>query len=74
MIMLNLLSFSNAGMGGLLDICWEYSKLWGFFYNQDKCKVLMFNANSAGTTTNLIREKREKKDKSKQKITQTIKQ
>jgi len=43
MVML-LLSFSKAGMDGILDIFWEYSKLWGFFYNQDKCKVLLFNA------------------------------
>ena len=38
-----LMSFSKAGMDGLLDICWKYSITWRFFYNPEKCKIVVFN-------------------------------
>jgi len=38
-----LMSYSKAGMDGLLDICWKYSITWRFFYNPEKCKIVVFN-------------------------------
>ena len=38
-----LVSLSKSGMDSMIEMCWQYSLKWRYFYNPDKCKVLVFN-------------------------------
>jgi hypothetical protein len=37
------ISYSVQGLKHMLDICNNYSKLWPYNYNADKCVVVVFN-------------------------------
>ena len=38
-----LMSFSKKGLEQMLHICWLYSCKWRYYYNAQKCKILIFN-------------------------------
>jgi len=38
-----LVSLSKSSMDAMLNMCWEYSRKWRYFYNADKCKIVVFN-------------------------------
>ena len=38
-----LVSLSKSSMDAMLNICWEYPRKCRYFYNADKCKIVVFN-------------------------------
>lgn len=38
-----LVSLSKARMDCMLNICWEYTRKWHYFYNSSKSEVVVFN-------------------------------
>jgi hypothetical protein len=47
-----LISFSVQGLKQMLDICNNYSKLWRYSYNADKCTVVVFNERDTVSSNN----------------------
>jgi len=44
---MTLLSFSKAAMDRMLNICHSYACKWRYFYNANKCAVMIFNKKGA---------------------------
>lgn len=38
-----LVSFSKSGLDEMIELCWNYSRKWRYFYNAAKCKVVVCN-------------------------------